>query len=178
MQDKKFIYLAIVSITIFAVLSRFLPHLPNLSAISALGIFSAGFLSWKKSLTLTLGARLLSDVVLGFFSWPLMLAVYGCHAFSVFLGSRLVKKKLGVSGVVFAGTVSALVFFLVTNFAFLYTFYPHSLGGILASYSNALPFLRGTVVGDVGYSLLFYYSYVLAMKLSTSGEKQLTKNVA
>ncbi len=87
-----------------------------------------------------------------------MLAVYGAHLFGIGLGlwikssvSSPAKKWLKV---LCSGIAAALIFYIMTNFAFLYTFYPHTMAGVLASYANAIPFIRGTLMGDIGYSLL------------------------
>ncbi len=66
-------------IVILAVASRFIPHLPNVGIITALAMFSAANMEWKKAAGITLAARFVSDIYLGFFAWPLMLAVYGAH---------------------------------------------------------------------------------------------------
>ena len=73
-------------IIILTVITRFVPHLANFAPITALAIFSAAYLPWKKSAALTLAARLVSDMFLGFFAWPLMLAVYGSHLVGVLFG--------------------------------------------------------------------------------------------
>lgn len=178
------IYLVII----FAIIARFVPHMPNFAPITALAIFSAAHLGWKKSVGLTLAARFVSDLFLGFFSWPLMLAVYASHLFGVALGlwikksltsplvplhylerdnTHISSQEMGRVGeglrkwgkILASGVISAAVFFLVTNFAFLYSSYPHTWAGIVQSYINGLPFLRGTLLGDVGYTLALFAAY-------------------
>lgn len=87
-----FIYFVIIA----AVLARFIPHMPNFAPITALANFSAATLGWKKSVGLTLAARLVSDSYLGFFSWPLMLAVYASHLFGVLLGGWIGKSTSSI----------------------------------------------------------------------------------
>jgi hypothetical protein len=155
-----YIYLIII----LAVVSRFFPHLPNFAPITALAIFSAATLDWKKSVGLTLAIRFISDLFLGFFSWPLMLAVYASHLVGVLFGLwvkesqnykilKITASSLGSSG----------VFFLVTNFAFLYSEYEHNLSGIILAYTNGLPFLKGTVVGDLAYTLVLFGAYAVVV---------------
>lgn len=176
----------IYGIIFLATISRFIPHLANFAPITALAIFSAANLDWKKSVGLTLAARFISDVFLGFFSWPLMLAVYASHLAGVGLGvwiknnpsqpSLLQREgetavtpslaKEGAGGVnlnrwfkIIASSLGAsVVFFLVTNFAFLYADYSHNLSGIILAYTNGLPFFRGTVLGDLGYTAALFGS--------------------
>ncbi len=162
--------------------------MPNFAPITALAIFTAAYMPWKKAAGLTLVVRLISDIFLGFFSWPMMLAVYASHLAGIVFGVWIknssrpplcqrggVKEKLyspslpkrGLGGVnfskVFVSSLgSSIIFFLVTNFAFLYSNYPHTLAGILQAYINGLPFLRGTMFGDLVYSFAFFGAYALA----------------
>ncbi len=48
----------------------------------------------------------------------------------------------------------SILFFLVTNFAFLYsvTSYPHNFAGILMSYAAGVPFFGRTLASDLVYS--------------------------
>ena len=56
----------------------------------------------------------------------------------------------------FSSLSASVLFFLVTNFAYLYAEYPHNFAGIILAYANGLPFLRGTIVGDLGYSVALF----------------------
>jgi hypothetical protein len=153
-------------IALLAIASRFVPHLSNAAPITALAIMAAMYGSKKQAVTLPLAVRFISDLFLGFFAWPLMVAVYVSHLTGAVFGfwakgsksfaSRFVKV---LSASVFAPTL----FFLVTNFAFLYSpsQYSHSWSGIMLSYTNGLPFFRGTLVGDVGYTMAFFLGFEL-----------------
>ena len=77
-----------------AIISRFIPHMPNLAPITALAIFAGANLGWKKSVGITLAARIVSDLFLGFFAWPLMVAVYVCHLAGVGLGVWIGKNNI------------------------------------------------------------------------------------
>jgi len=154
-------------IIILAIISRLIPHLPNAGAITALAIFSAAYLPTKRAIAIPLAARFISDLIIGFFSWPLMIAVYTSHLSGIFFGLWI--KKTNNSNrwlkILFSGLGSALVFFLITNFAWLYPEYQHNLAGIMQSYVNALPFLRGTLVGDLGYVVSLFGVYELSSYL-------------
>lgn len=157
------IYLIILA----AIAARFIPHMPNLAPITAVAIFSAVYLPKKQAVIIPLAARLVSDIFLGFFAWPLMVAVYASHLAGVLIGFWIKKSaegsatrwlKIGSSGL-----ISATVFFLVTNLVVFYAgYYPQTLAGQIASYTNALPFLRGTLIGDVGYTVTLFASFALA----------------
>lgn len=152
---NKMIYVIII----LAALTRFIPHLENAAPITALAIFGAIYLPARQGLAIPLAARLISDLVLGFFPFQQMIAVYISHLAGFALGlwakSSGAKRWALAGKAVFAALISSMVFFLVTNFAWLYpaSQYSHDLSGILLAYYNGLPFLRGTLVGDVGYTV-------------------------
>lgn len=155
-------------IILFAILARFIPHMSNAAPITALAIFGAIYLPKRQALVIPLAARFVSDIFLGFFAWPQMIAVYAAHLVGFGLGLWTKKSKanpLLLGGkTVFSAFVSAMAFFLITNFAFLYstTQYAHNWGGITLAYYNGLPFLRGTLVGDVGYTVALIAAYEFA----------------
>lgn len=151
---------------VFAIASRFIPHLSNAAAITALAIFAGSHLPKKQAIALPLVARLITDSIIGFFAWPQMLAVYGAHVVGVLFG-LWIKDSKGLARwekIVGSGFGAALVFFTITNFAFLYPEpqYMHNLSGVILSYTNGLPFLRGTLLGDIGYVTALFGAYEFA----------------
>jgi uncharacterized protein DUF6580 len=150
-------------IILFAILTRFIPHIPNFVPITALAIFAAAYLPKKQAIAIPLLARFVSDIFLGFFGWKLMLAVYASHLVGVLLGLWIKNSKgstrwlkIGTSGL-----LASVLFFLVTNFALFYdpSQYAHSFQGIILAYINGLPFLRGTLLADIGYTFALFGSY-------------------
>jgi hypothetical protein len=189
-------------IVLLAVISRFIPHLPNFAPITALAIFAAANMEWKKAFGITFAARFISDIFIGFVSWPMMVAIYASHLVGILFGVWIKRsggvipesrvQPRGIRNPVFtildpgseAGMThrrwfkivasslgASLVFFLVTNFAFLYAEYPHTWSGILLSYTNGLPFIKGTLFGDLSYTVALFGAYELVVlyknKLST-----------
>ena len=185
----------IYAIILAAVVSRFVPHMPNFAPITALAIFSAATLDWKKSVGITLAARFISDIFLGFFSWPLMVAVYASHLAGVLLGlwikkstsphpspheGRVAEGREGLQKwlkIIGSSLAASVVFFLVTNFAFLYSTYPHSFAGIISSYINGLPFFRGTLMGDLGYTAALFGAYELAMMFKSKRHQEQLQSI-
>jgi uncharacterized membrane-anchored protein YitT (DUF2179 family) len=150
-------------IILLAVVSRFVPHMANFAPLTAIAMFAAYHLDWKKAAGLTFVARLVSDLFLGFFSWPLMLAVYLSHLAGVFLGTWMKKSEsFGGVKILSASLSGSIIFFLLTNFAFLYSQYPHNLSGVIQAYVNGLPFFRGTLLGDLFYSFALFGGYEFA----------------
>lgn len=161
-----------------AVGTRLMPHAWNFAPVTAIAIVTAVYLPLRQAIALSLVIRFISDAIIGFFSWPLMLVVYLSHLFGVLMGlwvrkfatsplpSPLSERvpegrvRLGMwPRVVVAPVVSSLVFFLVTNFAFFYPTYTHDISGVILAYAHGLPFLRGTLLGDVGYTIAFVASF-------------------
>jgi len=164
--------MVIYFIIILAIITRFIPHMPNAAPITALAIFSAAYLPWKKSVGLTLAVRFVSDIFLGFFAWPLMVAVYLSHLAGVLFGLWIKRSKNHRWIKILSSSLGAsIIFFLVTNFAFLYSTYPHNFAGIMAAYLNGLPFFRGTIMGDLGYTVALFGGYELVSHLMSLRRK-------
>ena len=147
---------AIMAIIVVAAAIRFIPHPPNFAPIGALALFGGTlFRSKKLALLIPVLAMLISDWMLGFHS--LMLVVYGCFIFNVFLGQYWIGKdprnsaRIGVASI-----LGSCVFFIVTNFACWLSFYEHDLTGLASCYAAALPFFRNTLLGDAVYTTVFF----------------------
>lgn len=152
-------------VIILAALTRLVPHIPNVGVVTAVAIFAGSVFSFRKALAVTFMVRLLSDIAIGFFTWKIMLAVYAAHLLGVLFGGWVGDRQASLNRFIkvgLSGLVSAGLFFVITNFALLYTEYPHTWLGIVSAYVNGLPFLRGTLIGDVGFSLAIFVSYDLA----------------
>lgn len=144
-----------------AVILRFLPHWPNFAPITALALFGGTYLKNKKLVViLPLAAMLVSDYFIGFYSWPIMASVYLSFALSGGLGLWL-KGRKNLANVIGVTLLASVQFYLITNFAVwaFGTMYPHDPSGLLASYLNALPFFRNTLLGDFFYVSLMFGAY-------------------
>ena len=133
-----------------AALTRLLPHWPNFTPVMAMALIGGLYASSKRvAMALPMLVMVISDVLLGFtFGWAYtfhdtqiwvylsMLAITG-------LGMLLSTKK-NYSAILIGGTVSGVLFFVVTNAAVWFTgsMYPHTFDGLLASYAAGLAFYR------------------------------------
>lgn len=155
-----------IIIVVFGVLSRLIPHAPNIVPIGALMLFGGVYLP-KKLLFLPLLALFISDYFIGFYGTD-MFYVYGSFALVGLIGLwlRLHKKPLFViSGVL----TSSVLFFLITNFGVWAppnNWYPHTFNGLIQSYTLALPFYRNSLIGDLGYTILLFGGYELTHRLA------------
>ncbi len=162
-----------------AVILRFLPHLPNFAPITALALFGGAYLQNKKlAVALPLAAMGFSDYFIGFYHLPIMASVYLSFAFSGLLGLWLKKRKdLGnVLGITFLASIQ---FYLITNFAVwaFGTMYPHTGAGLLASYVNALPFFRNTLLGDLFYVGVMFGAYELVRLTAQARKTKIVKEI-
>src|SRR5438132_5259109 len=144
--------LALLSAIAASAALRLVPHPPNFTPIGAMALFSGAYLGRRGlAFVAPLGALLLSDALLGFYSG--MEFQYLSVALIVLLGwvalSRLSVLRLGVAAV-----ASSALFFAISNFGvwLVSGMYSHSLGGLGACYAAAIPFFQNTAAGDLFYT--------------------------
>lgn len=142
----------VISIILIAILSRFLPHPPNFTPITAIALLSSkGFKNQLTAIFIPLIAMIISDFFIGFHST--IPFVYGSYILITFYG-RL-TKRISISTVV----ISSTIFFIVTNFGVWLMGYPNTLEGFITCYTLATPFFVNTLLGDLFYSLLMIFSF-------------------
>ena len=146
-----------------------MPHAPNATPIVALAFVGSLYLGRRWSIILPLVALLLSDLLIGFYDWRVMLSVYGSFALIGLISwiCRKYNSFLSTGMTVIAGS---LVFFLLTNTAvwFFSPWYEKSISGLLYSYELGLPFLRNMLIGDMVYTValvsLFEIGYLFCLR--------------
>ena len=147
---------------------RLLPHIPNFTPLGAFALFVGVFVARKHwwGLLLPLLAMFLSDLFIGFYDFKLMAVVYG--SFLTYTGfGILVAKRKSITTVLLGSIGGATLFYLVTNFAVwaFSTWYPHTVSGLLLSYTLALPFFKYTILGDLFFTSVLFGVYELAAYL-------------
>jgi hypothetical protein len=168
----------IAAIIVVAALSRFFPHPFNFTPIAAIALFGGAYFTnrWM-AFIVPMAAMLISDTMSelltghGFHSG--MPLVYGTFALVTALGIFTLQKAT-ILRVVSAAIASSLIFFLITNFAFLYPEatiadpilgnYPHNWTGIIASYEAGLPFLKNQILGDLFFSGVLFGGFYLLQR--------------
>ena len=155
-----------LGLILFGILSRLIPHAPNIAAIGALMLFSGAYLP-KKMLWVPFIALFISDYFIGFYGTD-MFYVYGSYLLGLLIGwwLRSNKKPLLIIGGAFS---SSILFFLITNFGVWAppnNWYPHTLDGLIQSYTLALPFFRNSLIGDLGYTILLFGGYELVQRIA------------
>lgn len=150
--------LFVISVILFAVLSRFLPHPPNFTPIAAIALLSSkGFDNRWVAFLIPLLSLFISDLFLGLHDT--IPFVYASFVLIALLGHSVNKIKPTTV------LMSSSVFFVVSNFGVWLLHYPLTLEGIIQCYTLALPFFVNTILGDLVYgALLIYPFYVLKKK--------------
>ena len=131
---------------------------PNFSPITALALFAGAYLPNRRlAIGLPLLAMLMSDFIIGFYDLKILFAVYLSFALSGFLGLRL-RSRLSLGAVFGSSLAASLIFYCLTNFAvWLWSgMYGHSFEGLISCYTLALPFFKGTLLGDLVFVSLFF----------------------
>ena len=155
------------------VIARLAPHPANFTPVGAIMLFG-GFYFSRVSRTWSwlvfLPIMLVSDALLGFYDWRLMLVVYGSFLVMALWGVGLRKKYSYRSALtrVIGGSFS---FFAITNFAVwaLSSWYPHTIAGLLLCYELALPFFRASLAGDIFFGAAIFGAYSLAAAYARYG---------
>lgn len=149
---------------IFATLMRLVPHAANFAPIAAIALFSGAVLPRRWSFIVPILAMIVSDFFLGFYSLPIMISVYSCFLVSVFLGMWARKQKERGMSVLGASLFGSILFFVTTNFAVWAWggMYPHTISGLIAAYTMAIPFFHNTFFGDLFYTGALFGMYAVA----------------
>ncbi len=145
---------------------RVLPHPANFAPVAAIGLFGGVYLDKKQALVLPLAAMIVSDVFIGFDSLNSRLIVYAALILASLLGIAI-KNRKNITNVVAGSVGGSVLFYFLTNLVFLYPakMYPHTWAGQVLSYTNALPFFRNTLLGDLFYTAVFFGVYEVVMAL-------------
>lgn len=167
----------IASLIFIIALSRLIPVMHNFSALGALGLFGAAFFK-RKSLAfiIPIAAIWISDVLVNnilyssyypTFTWFYdgFYWQYGSYLLIAGLG-LLLFKKVNVARVLIGALGATAIFFLVTNFGSWASspMYPKTIAGLMSSYAAGIPFIKGTLLGNLVYSGVLFGSFALLQK--------------
>src|SRR5690606_25538410 len=158
MLSTRFIVLSLIVILAAATraLPYLIPHTWNFSAVYALGVFAGVHFKDKRlAFAMPLAAMAISDLFIGS---GFILSVY--IGFAAIVGCGIaIQNRATTSNVILASISGTVLFFLITNFAFLYpvTLYPHNLQGIITSYIMGIPFLRNALISDMIFVPVLFY---------------------
>lgn len=144
--------LVIITFIVIAVLVRLFPHLPNVTPVTAIALFSGVYFTNKKfAFTMPLLAMVLSDLFLGFSA--ITLFVYAAFILVAYIG--LSSKKISIKSIL----ISSISFFIITNFGVWLLYYPKSFAGLVECYTLAIPFFRNSIIGDFFFAGVMYFGF-------------------
>ena len=144
--------ITILSMIVLAVITRLLPHPPNVAPITAIALFGGCNIKDKNlAFILPLLCMFVTDLFLGFHMiMPFVYLSFMCISY-IGISSKKINN----------GTIlgSSLLFFLVTNLGVWYLGYPNTLAGLVSCYTLALPFFVNTIIGDLFFTHMLSYSF-------------------
>ncbi|MGD8782029.1 MAG: hypothetical protein PVH88_24085 [Ignavibacteria bacterium] len=161
---NRYKFLFITTVILAAVFSRLIPHPPNFAPIAAVALFGGSyFVNKKLAFAVPLIAMFISDLIIGLHN--LLFVVYAAFVVIVLIGFQL-REKRSVLRVGAAAVSSSVIFFIVTNFGVWLpgSFYPKTVGGLMACYVAAIPFFHNTLLGDLFYSAVLFGSFEMAQR--------------
>jgi hypothetical protein len=149
--------LVIISFIVIAAILRLLPHLPNVTPITAMALFSGVYFTNKNlAYIVPLLAMLLSDIFLGFSG--ITIFVYAAFILVSYIG--LSSKKVSIKTIL----ISSISFFVITNFGVWLIGYPKTFNGLMECYTLAIPFFRNSLLGDFFFAGVMYYGFEFVSK--------------
>ncbi len=168
-------FILIIAIIVLAALSRLVFHIPNFSPLAAIALFAAANFGKKwMAVGIPFAATWLSDLTLNntlyahfhsSFIWfyPGFYWQYACYILIALLGGLLFKRGVTAGSVIIGSFGASTLFFLISNFGVWVStaMYAKSLSGLISCYVLAIPFYRGTLLGDLIYSAVLFGGYFI-----------------
>ncbi|HOJ19655.1 MAG TPA: hypothetical protein PLT92_13920 [Ignavibacteriaceae bacterium] len=170
----------VLLLILLVVLSRLVPHMHNFSPLGAISLFGAAyFLKKWQAFIVPIIAVWISDLFINNIIYSYMFPTFSLFYDGFFwqyssyllitLGGIFILKKINLSRIITASLFSSVSFFLVSNFGFWISspFYTKDLNGLFTCYVAAIPFIKGTLIGDAIFSSVMFGSfYLLQQKFS------------
>jgi hypothetical protein len=170
--------LTLIAIIFAAAFSRVVPHMPNFSPMDAITLFAAAHFArkWQAFLipfaAMWLSSLFIDNVIYGSYQKNFVWMYPGFHwqylgYFLIALtGLGVFRKGISVFKVAFAGLGAGGIYFLVSNFGVWMQegLYPRTWEGLVQCYTAAIPFYRGTLLGDLFYGTVLFGGFYLLGK--------------
>jgi hypothetical protein len=165
-KDSALNFLTVLVLILVGAGLRLVPHPPNFTPIAAIALLGGVYLSKRAAFAIPMIAMMVSDIFIGYYSFSLMVFVYGSFFLCVFLGSWL--KKQSKWTIISCGSVlCSVLFFVVTNFGVwaVTPWYEKTIPGLMQCYFMALPFFKNSLLGDLFYTTAFFGAFGMAKSL-------------
>lgn len=162
----------LAAMILLAAFSRVIPHMPNFSPLGAIALFGAAHFQKRwQALLIPIAATWLSDLFLNnvvyaqyhpTFTWFYsgFYWQYGSYALIALLG-MFTLQTITWPRILLSALGSSAIFFLVTNFSCWLgsSTYTQDFGGLMTCYAAGIPFLNGTLLGDLCYATALFGSF-------------------
>ncbi|MCA9135291.1 MAG: hypothetical protein KDB00_00995 [Planctomycetales bacterium] len=165
-------------LTIAIAATRFLPHPPNFACLGALGLFAGCYFAGKRAYLVPAAALLISDVVaqaigipaMGFYNPLVMVATYTGATLAVpfgrFVRSHGIDRQVNWRHLPLAAIAASTLFFVVSNLGvWLGPWYPSNIQGLVACFTNAIPFYGYTIAGDLVFTAVMFGAFEFSRSL-------------
>lgn len=160
---------------LLSVAVRLIPHPWNFAPVGALSLFCGSRLPTWRAFAIPFGVLASTDLAIYYLKGdPTDPYVYLSYAFNILLGRWLLQQTSSPWRIGTVTLLAAVQFFLVTNLGAWLTLskpphnmYSPTLEGLVQSYVMAIPFARGSFLGDLVFGGVFFGLYaVLAHRLA------------
>jgi len=163
MTSQRFPIWPILLLVVVGALLRVLRHTgdlplpPNVAPVTAIAFLAAAYLPLRWGWAAPIGLMLASDMAIGGYTPAVMVSVYLSFGLSYLLGTTL-RRSRSIGRLLSITVAGSLGFYAITNTAvWLFSgMYQLNGSGLIASLVAGLPFLRNTLLGDLGYTALFF----------------------
>jgi hypothetical protein len=162
-----------LGIGLAVIMTRLLPHLPNFTIVSAAILFGATIYRKWSFMALVLVAYGIADLFInnyiypnpGSFKWVSggLIWIILPMIINFIILRKVYPSEIKPLGIFGAAGLSALVFFIMSNFGvfLMDSLYPKNGLGLVSCYFNALPYLASELAGCLFYSSVLYSIYWL-----------------
>ncbi|MGN6183320.1 MAG: DUF6580 family putative transport protein [Thermoanaerobaculia bacterium] len=165
MRARFFLTLLLV---ILGVAWRIAPHPWNFAPVGAIALFAGATFDRRRDaffvplLTMFAGDTLL-EFINGTGYHSLLPLIYATYALIAVIGMMLRERRDRVMAVAGGATLSALLFFAISNLGvYLGGSYGLTFEGLIACYVAAIPFFPQTLASDLLFSAIFFGAFVFA----------------
>jgi len=173
-------------VVLVAVLTRFVPHLPNFSPVFAALLFGGAHLKRRDAIWYPLVLLAASDFALTTLVYRINIGIDQGIIWLAFTVVALigysVRTRENVSSIAVAAFAGPTAFFLISNFGVWLgghgtRMYPATWDGLMACYVAALPFYRNSLAATAAYTALLFganeiYTRLHDGNLATAHAKQ------
>lgn len=149
-------------VVLVAVLTRFIPHMPNFSPVFAALLFGGAHLKRRDAIWYPVALLAVSDFLLTTLVYRMRVGwgqsiTWLAFAVVALIGYWLREHKT-VGKIGFASLVGPTAFFVISNFGVWlgWRMYPATWDGLVTCYVAALPFYRSSLLSTAVYTALLF----------------------